>query len=287
MVRKDAASLLDLARTIAGQYGALPQVEAVALAGSQVSGSADQGSDIDLYVYLNAPLPVEARARIATASGEYAEVDNQFWEPGDEWIDAATGIHVDVMFRNMGWIEEQQDRVLRQHQASVGYSTAFWHNVVTSQPLYDRAGWFQRLQKDASQPYPEELRRAIVAKNHPILRHIASSYRYQLARAVARGDRVSLNHRVAAVLASYFDILFALNRLLHPGEKRLVEIATQQCKLRPPEMELQIDELLDAVSRGKHVVHKADVLIDGLDDLLRREGFEVLSSERWREGDVA
>jgi hypothetical protein len=261
----------------------LPQVEAVTLAGSQVSGSADQGSDIDLYVYLSAPLPVEARARIATASAEYAEVDNQFWEPGDEWVDAATGIHVDVMFRTMKWIEEQQDRVLRQHQASVGYSTCFWHNVVTSLPLYDRADRFQQLQKDARQPYPEELRRAIVAKNHPILRQTASSYRYQLARAVARGDRVSVNHRVAAVLASYFDILFALNRLLHPGEKRLVEFATQQCELRPPEMELQIDDLIEAVSRGKHIVQKADALIDGLDDLLRREGLEIVSSQRWRE----
>jgi hypothetical protein len=283
MASLNAASPLDLARTIAGQYGVLPQVKAVTLAGSQVSGSAEQGSDIDLYVYLSAPLPVEARARIATVSAEYAEVDNQFWESGDEWIDATTGIHVDVMFRTMAWIEDQLDRVLRQHQASVGYSTCFWHNVVTSLPLYDRAGWFQRLQKDARQPYPEELRRAIVAKNYPILRQTASSYRYQLARAVARGDRVSVNHRVAAVLASYFDILFALNRLLHPGEKRLLEIATQQCELRPPEMELQIDELIEAASLGKHVIEKADALVDGLDDLLRSEGFEIVSSQRWRE----
>jgi hypothetical protein len=287
MAKIEISSPLDLARAIAGQYGALPQVETVALAGSQVSGSADRGSDIDLYVYLSAPLPVEARARIATTGAEYAEVDNQFWEPGDEWIDAAMGIHVDVMFRSMGWIEAQQDRVLRQHQASVGYSTSFWHNVVTSLPLYDRAGWFQRLQEDAKQPYPEELRRAIVAKNHPILRQTASSYRYQLERAVARGDRVSVNHRVAAVLASYFDILFAVNRLLHPGEKRLVEIAIQQCKLRPHEMELHVNEMLEAVSRGRHVVEKADALVDGLDDLLRSEGFEIVSSERWREGAIA
>jgi hypothetical protein len=29
---------------------------------------------------------------------------------------------------------------------------------------------------------------------------------------------VSLNHRTAALLASYFDVLFALNRVHHPGD---------------------------------------------------------------------
>ena len=275
MVEKSTASPLNLARTIAGQYGALSQVEAVAMAGSQASGSADLGSDVDLYVYLSAPLPLEVRERIATAGAEYAEVDNRFWEPGDEWIDAETGIHVDVMFRTVPWIEEQQDRVLRRHEASVGYSTCLWHNVVSSLSLYDRAGWFRRLQEDAGQPYPEGLRRAIVAKNHPILRQTASSYRVQLARAVARDDRVSVNHRVAAMLASYFDILFAVNRVLHPGEKRLVETMTERCEHLPQGMERQVNELIEAVCRGRRVVEKADALVDGLDGLLRGEGFKI------------
>ena len=50
MARKGTQSPLLLANAIAGRYGRLPQVEAVALAGSQASGTADPGSDVDLLV---------------------------------------------------------------------------------------------------------------------------------------------------------------------------------------------------------------------------------------------
>jgi hypothetical protein len=70
--------------------------------------------------------------------------------------------------------------------------------------------------------YPEGLARAIVQKNLPALGAIISSYEHQIQAAFLRQDLVSLNHRVAAWLTSYFDILFAANRRFHPGEKRLL-----------------------------------------------------------------
>ena len=56
-------------------------------------------------------------------------------------------------------------------------------------------------------------------------------------------DRVSLNHRIAALLASYFDVIFALNRVLHPGEKRLIEWAQAHCAHLPIDMADQITAL--------------------------------------------
>ncbi|MCB0276508.1 MAG: DUF4037 domain-containing protein [Calditrichaeota bacterium] len=271
---------LSLAACIAGQYGKLPQVAAVALAGSQTNLVADPGSDIDLYVYWETPIPMESRRSIANTDSTAVELDNQFWETGDEWFDAPTGIHVDVMFRHTGWIEAQLARLLDHHQASVGYSTCFWHNVRSSHVLYDCDGWFAGLQDWADQPFPEPLRRNIVAKNYPILRDTASSYLYQIKSAAVRGDKISIHHRIAALLASYFDILFAVNRLPHPGEKRLLQIANSKCTILPPGMEHQVLDLLAASGNPEAVVAKADALISGLADLLREQGLVGREGER-------
>jgi predicted nucleotidyltransferase len=48
-----------LAQHLAAHYARLPEVIAVALAGSHTAASADAGSDIDLYVFGDAP-PADA-----------------------------------------------------------------------------------------------------------------------------------------------------------------------------------------------------------------------------------
>jgi Domain of unknown function (DUF4037) len=266
-----AAPALELARRVAASFAAIPDVEAVALGGSRASQMAGDDSDVDLYVYASPEPPLERRAAIASAAAGRLELDNHFFETGDEWVDGPTGLALDVMYRGPRWIEDQLDRVLVRHEASVGYSTALWHSVHRSVPLFDRRGWYASLQARAAAPYPEPLRRAIVARNQPLLRDNLSSYLRQLERAVARGDAVSANHRVAAFLASYFDILFAVHRVPHPGEKRLVTIARQRCPRAPAGFDAAITALVASLP-GPDTVPRADLLAEELDALLLQEG---------------
>lgn len=272
MANNSRASAAALAEQIAAQYSELPQVTAVSLGGSLATKQSGADSDIDLYVYTVEDIPLDARQAIAQSNASQYEVDNQFWESGDEWIDQTTGIHVDVMFRSTHWIEEQINRILLQHLASVGYSTCFWHNVSTSKILFDRVSWYAQLQVAAKRPYPPQLQQAIIAKNFPILRNTLSSYLYQINSSVRRKDTVSLNHRIAALLASYFDILFALNELPHPGEKRLLHLATTQCKLQPNNMVEHINHLLLASTEDEDVPDRVNDLVDSLEELLRSYG---------------
>jgi hypothetical protein len=264
-----------LARQLAGLFSTYSQVEAVALGGSLSSGAAtDSQSDIDLYVFTTALLPLAERQAIVQAAGgaSRANMDLTFWDLGDEWFDAASGIEVDIIYWDTRWIDEQIERVLGQHQASLGYTTCFWHTLRQAQALFDRNGWLAALQARCDQPYPEALRRAIIAKNLPVLRAVIPSYLHQIEKAVRRADLVSINHRVAALLASYFDILFALNRLPHPGEKRLLAWAQQRCPRQPPQMAIQVQAVLQAAGAADPaLVEHCNALIDGIEALAGQE----------------
>ncbi len=261
-----------LLENLNGRFQSFPQVAAIALGGSLAGPNNDAGSDIDLYVFVRDLIPLADRqAIVAELGASRADLNLQLWDLGDEWFDAATGIEVDVIYWWQDWIAAQLDRVLVEHQASVGYSTCFWHTIRQARPLYDPTGWLANLQTLARQPYPEPLRQDIIAKNHSVLRQIIPSYRYQLEKAVKRGDMVSVNHRVAALLASYFDVLFALNRVPHPGEKRLLAKAEDLCEIRPLHMNEEVTAVL--TTTGPALLIATDALIDSLDDLLNAEGF--------------
>ncbi|MGH2534446.1 MAG: nucleotidyltransferase domain-containing protein [Thermomicrobiales bacterium] len=271
MVRRRADATEDVARKIARRLGDMPGVIAVAIGGSAARGSADGCSDVDLYVYAPEPPPLDLRADLARTYDPAPEIDNRAFGPGDEWGDEATGLAVDVIYWSPAWIEEQLARVLDQHAPSVGYSTCFWRTVRSSVPLIDPTGWFAALQASADRPYPEPLRQAIIATNRPLLRQARSSFLHQIECAVERNDPVSVHHRTTELLASFFDVLFALNRVPHPGETRLLTIARAECPLLPPDLAPLVGNLIAATvppwDDGR-LAASAHALIDSLEDLL-------------------
>lgn len=264
-----------LAKKVADKFTQFTSVEAIALGGSQSSGILDQNSDIDLYVYTKVIPPIEKRQEIVETLGASKENMNlSFWDTGDEWFDLETGIEVDVMFWSPSWIEEQLNRVLVQHQASLGYTTCFWRTVKNSQIFFDLKGWFTKLQKQSLQPYPPQLKRAIIAKNHPVLRNVIPSYYNQIKKALGRNDLISVNHRLSALFASYFDVLFTINEVLHPGEKKIHQFVKDECTAIPDKLGEQMAVIFKTAGVGdKKLLEQLDVLIDGLDHFLIAQGF--------------
>jgi hypothetical protein len=66
-------------------------------------------------------------------------------------------------------------------------------------------------------------------------------------------------------LASYFDVLFALNQLPHPGEKRMLNYAESHCQRRPQQLRRNIEALLSEVGQGQAcLLERLKILSQGL-----------------------
>lgn len=225
------------------KLSALPQVEAIALGGSRANGVFDEKSDYDVYVYVTDNIDNGVRENILAPYCSQMEIGNHYWEFEDNII-LKDGVPMDIIYRPMDKFDKFISYIVFEHHANHGYTTCFWHNIITSQIVYDPSGKYAKLKKKFTVPYPEELRQNIIDLNMKMLSGILPSYDKQIKKAIDRNDFVSVNHRTAAFVASYFDVIFAVNRLTHPGEKRLVQICKERCEILPKDFEENLDKLL-------------------------------------------
>ncbi len=245
---------MDILSEIVDEFKSEESIKAIVLGGSCASQYNDSDSDYDLYIYSDKPVNVTKRRQIAEKFAQKFEVDNNFFENGDEWILKNSQKGIDIMYRSPDWIEGQIKRIWEDYGASVGYSTCFIYNVKNSKILYDTAGWYKNLQDKVSGEYPEQLRKNIIAKNLPLLYgKMAATFADQIILAVKRGDINSVNHRISAFLASYFDVIFAINKQLHPGEKRLIRFAKENCNILPENFEKNIENLITSTEKEKYL----------------------------------
>ena len=224
------------------EFSALLQVEAIALGGSRAGEAYDEASDYDVYLYCTAPIDVETRRSILSRYCFLTELGNHFWEYEDNCI-LRGGTEMDILYRDLDSFCADVASVVEQCQPRNGYTTCMWHNLLTCRILYDRDGRLAQAKERFDVPYPYALKEAILRRSHALLSDSLPSYEGQIQKAAKRGDLVSLNHRTAAFLESYFDLLFALNEQTHPGEKRLVQLCRERCAILPEHFEENLDRL--------------------------------------------
>lgn len=220
----------------------LKEVQAITLGGSRATKRDTIDSDYDVYVYLKEELSKDKRDAILSKYTMYREVDNTFFELEDDCI-MNDGIIIELIYRKLDDFDNMLNNLVNLKRPSAGYSTCFWHNILTSIVLYDPDNSYAKLKEKYDVPYPTELKENIISLNRKLLSGMIPSFDKQVLKAYKRNDLVAVNHRIAAFLASYFDIIFAYNEELHPGEKRLTEIIGE-LRYVPKNFKKNINDLL-------------------------------------------
>lgn len=230
------------------ELGNLSQVEAIALGGSRATGRSDAQSDYDVYVYITDKIDEAERRSILSPYCRYMEIGNSFWELEDD-VTLINGVDMDVVYRRMDDFDQGISSVVMDCVPQNGYTTCMWHNLLTARIVLDKHGKLNALREKYRVPYPKRLKENIIANNLKLLSGMLPSFDMQIKKAEKRGDRVSVNHRVAEFLASYFDIIFALNEMTHPGEKRMQSICAENCGILPDNFEANLDRLFEGMFR--------------------------------------
>ena len=171
-------------------------------------------------------------------------------------------IDIDILYRDLDSFCKGVSDVAEKFQAHNGYTTCMWHNLLNSKIICDKNGRLKKAKERFDIPYPDQLRDNIIERNINLLYAAMPAYSLQIKKACARNDRVSIVHRTAAFLESYFDVLFAMNRQTHPGEKRLIELCKEKCKALPKNFEENLDRLFDDIAGN------SDRISDDIDEII-------------------
>lgn len=249
------------------QYKSLDEVKAIAIGGSSSAKTADSVSDIDVYIFCTKNIPVEKRNKIVKPISSKYETGCEYFGSGDEYFVDNLNKQLDIMFWDINWFENTVENIWVKHYPSNGYTTCFLYTLQNFEILYDTNNWLKNLQNKINTTYPQKLKANIIKRNLMLLKDKPfASYYEQIEKAIARNDMVSINHRIAAFLASYFDIIFAKNELLHPGEKRLIQFAKTNCKILPKNFEKNINDLL--AQPNPETLNILNVMVKNLKNIL-------------------
>lgn len=230
---------------ILNEYKKFSQVKAIAVAGSSLAKTADKSSDIDVYVFTKEDIPLKKREELIKPISSKHEIGGEYFGSGDEFYVDTMDKQLDVMYWNTDWFENTVKNIWEKFYPSNGYSTCFLHTLNICQIFHDSNGWLQDLKDKLKKDYPQELQQNIIKRNMMLLKDKPfASYYEQIEKAIKRDDKNSINHRISAFMASYFDIILAKNKMLHPGEKKLVNYCLNNCKILPDKFEANINNVL-------------------------------------------
>jgi hypothetical protein len=224
----------------------------IALGGAHAKGVADAESDLDLYLFSQQVLPAEQRTRLCEEWGAGIQSVVSWGAPG-AFVQGGTdfyvgGLKVECWLRNVeyvnGILDECRCGIVRRE--FVTWTTmGFYRHCTLSDlhnmcPVEDPFGILARW-KAAVSAYPPKMRETILREHLRAAQFWPDNYHYRTA--IERCDVIYTTGIVQQVVHNLIQVLFALNRVYFPGDKKLA-LALDHLPVKPAGTSQRIAELL-------------------------------------------
>jgi hypothetical protein len=251
---------------IVAAIGDLPGITAIALGGSTAAGFADAASDFDVYVYYHQPLAVSAdRAVRLRPLADEGTLEAGILTFGLEDHLYVQGKLIELVYLDLDRLSAEVKQAYGQGLSSEGYTTALLY-ILRSPVLHDATGEVTALQARLQASYPDPTRVRLLREHPELLRY----YLELLRISQRRDDLLYVQHMCYSIQLIYFNLLFALNRLYHPGGKRLLAHA-QHCAIQPADFAERWNNIARLPADDGALADRLDELIDDLFRLIEAD----------------
>lgn len=228
---------------IINDMGKLDSVLAIVLGGSRSIDIADKYSDYDIYIYFN---NTNSFSDIKPILALYINSDSELnmFFPEETCVLLKDNTHVEIILKTLIGAENEIKKRLIDYQCDLGFSTCDLAAVFNGKVLYDNKKIYQNLIDKYSFAYPDRLAENVIKFNREMMNGKVISADRQIIKALKRNDFVAFQRWCTVYIASYFDILFAINRKYHIGEKRMLKFALDNFDILPDKFEQSILDLV-------------------------------------------
>ena len=229
-----------------------PAEHGLAMGGSYAKGMSDAQSDVDVYLFADKVLPAGRRSELVQELlGPEGQVTS--WGEDEPFVEGGTDLYhqghkVEVWLRNRQRVEEtiaacRQGRIQRDcvcWTVMGFFNYALLSDLHAMQIVEDPQGVLAGWKREVT-PYPEALRRAILARFSAEAAFWPGNFHYRTA--VERADVIYTTGIVQLVVQALIQVVFALNRHYFPGEKKLAQTLGGLANL-PPDFVPRVQALL-------------------------------------------
>ena len=182
-------------------------------------------------------------------------------------VEFPSGESLQLIFRLWSAWKLRLVQAVDRQESSTGWTTVFWHQLLTGTVLFDRQGQVKQLKSHYSIPYPQKLSHSILAKNVPFVLGPKALGLTNFIQALRKNDWIAATLHLAALWASLFDILFAVNHALHPGGQDLFA-ASCQLETLPPHWNSLMDEVKSSALGSPALLTAVARLFDAVENWL-------------------